>query len=230
MAIRVERRENHGVLVLDRPEKAHAYDRAHLDALAEGFEKLAQDYSVIVVQATGERAFCAGADLAALDQADPLDALDLRSQRVFTAIAHSPAITVAAVHGPAIAGGFELVLACDLRVVGPGARFRLPETRLGIIPSAGGTSRLTRLCGASVAKQVILAGRELDADDAVRFGLALERTPDPRARAHELAEMIAGRDPVALRLAKQIIDLDGDEARLTTERLSEAFLYSRRQP
>ena len=228
MPILVDIRDRVGLLTLDRPEKAHAYDREHLEALQRGLERLSAAVPVVVIQSTGERAFCGGADLSVVGSADPLDALDLYSQQVFTAIAHSPLVSIAAVHGAAIAGGCELALACDLRVVGPRARFALPETRLGLIPAAGGCTRLTRLVGPGRAKEVILGGASVDAQTAVDWGLAGRLVADPRAEALQLAASIAQRDPVALRLAKQIIDSTEDPRSLAAERMAEAVLYGRR--
>lgn len=219
-----------GLLTLDRPRCAHAYDRAHLLALRDGFRALgAAGARVVVVQSTGDRAFCGGADLRAMGQATPEDALDLLSQAVFAELADSPIVTVAAVHGAAIAGGCELALACDLRVVGPSARFALPETALGLVPAAGGCTRLARLVGQSIARQVILAGAVLSADQAVAFGLAMGPVADDaRAAARELAATVAERDPVALRLAKGILGMDGRHASLQAERVAEAVLYGRK--
>lgn len=229
MPIRTEQIEQIGVITLDRPDRAHAYDRAHLDALGEAVETLGRAVRVLVVRSTGDRAFCAGADLDEMKGADPLDALDLRSQAVFTALARCPAVSFAAVQGPAVAGGCELALACDLRVVGPNARFTLPETALGLIPSAGGCTRLTRLVGSSRTKMVILAGKAIDARQAVDWGLAVELAEDPFAAAMALARDIAKRDPVANRLAKMIIDRGEDAGSLDAERVSEAVLYGRKR-
>ena len=228
MSVRVDIREGTGLLLLDRPQKAHAYDREHLLALQAGFRELHAQVPVIVVGSTGDRAFCAGADLGAMADVDPLAALDLLSQLVFTEIHRATCVTIVAVQGAAVAGGCELALAADLRVVGPRASFSLPETSLGIIPSAGGCTRLTRLVGPSRAKQVILAGRKLDADTAVSWGLAMERRDDPLAAALELAATLRRRDPLAQRLAKQIIDRTEDAGSLDAERLAEALLYSQR--
>lgn len=218
-----------GVLTLDRPERAHAYDRAHLDALEAGLDALlAAGVRALVVESTGPGPFCGGADLTELSSAPPEAALDLRSQAVFDRIARAPVVSVAAVHGPAVAGGCELALACDLRIVGPAARFMLPETRLGLIPAAGGTTRLTRLLGPAIARQVILAGRIIDAPTALQWGLAMELDEDPRARARVLAADLATRDPVALRLAKELIAGDHAVRELSAERTAEALLYARR--
>lgn len=218
-----------GVLTLDRPSRAHAYDREHLLALQSAFFELADQVSVVVVQATGTGAFCGGADLRAMTSATPTDALNLLSQRVFAEIADSHVVTIAAVHGAAIAGGCELALACDLRVVGPHARFALPETSLGLIPAAGGCTRLSRLVGQSVARQVILAGTAISAAQAVRWGLATgDIVDDPRAEALRIAETISKRDPMALRLAKLVLGQDGRQPSLDTERIAEAVLYAQK--
>lgn len=229
MAVRVERVDGVGLLTLDRPQKAHAYDRAHLEALAAGFAELEGSVPVVVVQSTGDGAFCGGADLHELREVDPLAALDLRSQAVFTRIARSPVLTIAAVHGAAVGGGCELALACDLRIVGARARFALPELAHGLTPAAGGCTRLTRLVGPSIAKQVILFGHTLDADAAARCGLALGPVEDPRAEAKALAlRQVVERDPLAARLAKQVIDRSEDPASLEAERVGQSLLYHRR--
>ncbi|MDP6933250.1 MAG: enoyl-CoA hydratase/isomerase family protein [Myxococcota bacterium] len=229
MAIHMETRDQVGLLTLDRPEKAHAYDRRHLEAMAAALDDLDPSVRVLVVHSTGSGAFCAGADLDEMSQAEPEQALDLYSQRVFTALAHHAVVSIAVVQGAAIAGGFELALACDLRILGPLARFALPETSLGIIPSAGGTTRLTRMVGPARAKEVILGGRVLDAEAALDLGLGWEIVVDPLDRALELARHVSERDPVALRLAKQIIDRGEDASSLEAERVAEALLYSRKQ-
>jgi len=230
MSVRLEREGSIARIILDRPQRANAYDLAMLEALEAALDQaLAEpEHGALVIESAGQGAFCGGADLAQMKQADPLDALDLRSQAVFDRIARSPLVTVAAVHGAAVAGGFELALACDLRVASPQARFSLPETALGLIPSAGGCTRLTRLLGPSRAKQIILAGEVLDARTALEWGLIAALVPEPRQEAMALARKIAGRDRIALRLAKQIIDIDDDKPSLQAERVAEALLYSRK--
>ncbi|MCK6502917.1 enoyl-CoA hydratase/isomerase family protein, partial [Myxococcota bacterium] len=141
MSITARVQDGVGILCLDRPHRANAYDRAHLDRLEQALDEVVEAGArALLIEAAGDRAFCGGADLDELSRQGPLDALDLRSQRVFDRIARCPLVSVAAVHGPAVAGGCELALACDLRVVGPAATFSLPETALGLVPSAGGTT------------------------------------------------------------------------------------------
>ncbi len=223
--IQVERDGAVGHLVLNRPEKANAYDAAHLDVLLAGVNVL-HDCAVVLVTAVG-RSFCAGADLGELgarrEHADWKAALNLQSQRVFTAFARAPFVSIASVQGPAVAGGFELALACDLRVVGPAARFSLPETSLGIVPSAGGLTRLARLCGVSVAKGVVLGGRALDAAEAMTLGLAHRAGDDAVARAWALE--LATRSPEAQRAAKERLDVSESDLALLLERAAQALRY-----
>jgi len=229
MAIHLEKREGYGVLTLDRTAKANAYDRTHLDALEAGFIELSETFHVVVIRAAGDGAFCGGADLNEMRTASPEDARNLRSQSVFSTIARSPTVTIASINGAAVGGGCELTLAADIRIVGASARFRLPETSLGILPAAGGCTRLSRLVGASVAKQLILGGRTLSAAAAVQLGLAIELADDPDQAAFSLASELATRDPEALRLAKEIIDLGDETESLAAERTAQALLYARRK-
>lgn len=229
MSVHHEIESGLGILRLDSPRRANAYDAADLQAFEAGLEALLSGGArVIVVESSGEGAFCGGADLKGMASPDPLGPLDLASQRAFERLARAPAVSIAAVQGPAVAGGCELALACDLRVVGPRARFALPETALGLIPAAGGISRLGALLGTSIARQVILAGREIGAEQAVAWGLAIELHDDPRRQARQLARSIQARDPLALRLAKELIAGPGLQASLLAERLAESVLYGQR--
>jgi enoyl-CoA hydratase len=230
MTVRWERDGALAVLTLDRPARANAYDPAMLDAFERALDAILADPEVgaLVVEAAGAGAFCGGADLARMAETTPESALDLRSQALFDRLARAPLVSVAAVHGAAVAGGFELALACDLRIGSPQARFSLPETGLGLIPSAGGCTRLTRLVGPSRAKQLILGGYDLDARTALDWGLLAAVVEEPRQEARVTARRVAGRDKVALRLAKQVIDLGDTAASLQAERMAEALLYARR--
>lgn len=226
MAVHVEREGGIGVLRIDRPERAHAYDAAQLHALEAGILALV-DCAVVVVESTGDRAFCGGADLKAMAHVEPLAALDLLSQRVFTRLARFPGVVIAAVQGAAVGGGCELTLACDLRVAGPNARFSLPETRLGILPAAGGTTRLPRLVGVSRAKEIILGGREVDANTALSWGLVHRLVADPRAEARVWGAELLGRNREAQAFVKQLLDADESTAALARERTVQTILYAR---
>jgi len=217
-----------GHIRLDRPEKANAYDQAHLVALRDAFRALCAATSVVVISSTSARVFCAGADLDEMKLATPEDAKNLLSQAVFTEIARAPVVSMAVVDGPAVAGGCELALAADLRVIGANAAFRLPETRLGIVPAAGGCTRLTGLLGASVAKQVILGGEDITASQAVSWGLGREGGADAMSVAIDWAAQITNASPDARNAAKRIIDQAAEDASLLAERTAQAELYAKR--
>jgi enoyl-CoA hydratase len=217
-----------GILRLNRPSRANAYDPETLDAFAIGLDQLEVDCGVLLVEASGDGAFCGGADRSAYPMQRAKDALDLQSQRVFERIARSRLPSLVAIQGAAVAGGMELCLACDLRLVGNTARFSLPETGLGLIPAAGGTSRLPRLVGGSLARQMILLGRSLSAQEAVNCGLALGPYPDVRAEARNTALALLSRDQTATRLARQLLREADLEMALGAERLAEALLYEAR--
>ena len=226
MSLQVQRTGNVTTFLLDRPHKAHAYNRAMLEALDKALQIL--ETHVLVIGSTGNGAFCGGADLDEMKNATPEDAHRLYSQEVFQRIAESPAVSIAAIQGPAIAGGFELALACDLRVGGPNAQFALPEIRLGMIPSAGGCTRLPLLIGASRARSVILGGEPIHAQKAIDWGVIARLVEDPLHNAQDWATDIAEHDPEALCLAKKVLR-GGIEDRLELERLAQTVLYDRKK-
>lgn len=182
--------------------------RAELEALIEGTrEKPA--LRAVVITGAGDKAFCAGADLkerSTMDEEEVRTFLhDLR--RTFRALELSDKIFIAAINGAAFGGGTELALACDLRVIRPGAKMALTETRLAIIPGGGGTQRLPRLVGVATAKDLILTGRHVEAEEALRLGLVNRVAPsaDVVEAAVELAEQVAEGGPIALAAAKAAI-------------------------
>jgi enoyl-CoA hydratase len=177
------------VLRISRPERRNAIDGPTAEALQDGFERFcADDGARVLVVAGDETAFCAGADLKAIATLDPERA---GGPLGFTRL-ESPKPTIAAVSGWAVAGGFELALWCDLRIVAPGARFAFAERRWGVPLIDGGTQRLPRVIGMGRALELILTGRVVEAEEALSIGLANEIASDPVARALELAELLAG--------------------------------------
>lgn len=225
MALQITHNGPVTTVLLDRQSKAHAYDRALLEDLQSCLGDL--DCTVLVIGSTGQGAFCGGADLDEMKTASPQDARNLFSQAVFEDLAQHPAVSIAAVQGPAVAGGFELALACDLRLAGPKARFSLPEVQLGLIPSAGGCTRLPDLIGTGRAKEIILGGRSLNAPEALDWGLVARIEADPLAAAQSWAQKIAKSDPSALQAAKRV--LRGNPAdRLELERLAQSALYAQK--
>jgi len=171
------------------------------------------DWKVLHVR-SDQKVFCAGADLVqvrerfhAPDGPDCTYRFVARLQRLYQRLEQLPQVTLAEIGGAAMGGGLELALACDLRVVALEAKLGLPEARLGLIPGAGGTQRLTRLCGRSVASRLILGAEIVDGADAVRLGIAqwaVARAELP-ARAAEIARHIAGVPAPALRASKKCI-------------------------
>ena len=210
----IEQRDRIEVWTMNRPQAMNSLSIALLAALNEQLARLEglSDEALpwcVVLTGAGDRAFCAGADLKERKTmpADDVPAFVAGIGATMTRIADSCVPFVAAVNGYAFGGGTEAALACDLRVVGPGSSMGLTETRLGIIPGAGGTQRLPRLVGPGRAKSMILTGRRVGAEEAMGIGLAEFITGgDVLARALEVAAMICGCAPVAVRAAKEAID------------------------
>ncbi|MBA3866906.1 MAG: crotonase/enoyl-CoA hydratase family protein [Solirubrobacterales bacterium] len=188
--VRYERSGNAAVLTIDRPERRNAIDAAAARSLRQGFDAFEADAGarVLVLTGAGGEAFCAGADLKALD----LDVDDPAGPEGFTRLTPSkPAI--AAIDGWCLAGGLELALWCDLRIATPGSTFGFFERRWGVPLVDGGTQRLPRLLGLGRAMELILTGRPVDAEEAHRIGLVNEIAPpgEHLSRALDLAERIA---------------------------------------
>jgi enoyl-CoA hydratase len=164
----------------------------------------------VVVTGSGDRAFCAGSDIHEFEglRGRAAEGKLLLEKLVYRQLAELPMPTIAAIEGDALGGGLELALCCDLRVASSRARLGLPEVRLAVIPGSGGTQRLPRLVGPAWAKDLILTGRLLDADEALRIGLVNRVVPtgEARAAADAIAADIAARGPLAVREAKRLID------------------------
>lgn len=220
--VSVERTDGVAVVRLDRP-KANALSAALLAQLTEAAQALAADPPGAVVVWGGEKIFAAGADIGEFTSGedggtlvDPAEAVAVseRFRAALDAVAAIPRLTIAAVARYALGGGCELALACDLRVCGASARFGQPEILLGIIPGGGGTQRLARLVGASRAKDLILTGRQVGAEEALAMGLVNRVVADEEvfAEAQRLAAEVASGPVLAHALAKRAIDegLDGN--------------------
>ena len=210
--VKVEREGRVAWVILDRPDAANALSKALVRDLRAALAQLRHDPPVLILTGAGEKAFCAGADL------KERRAMTLDETRAFLAelnatvdeLATFPQMTIAALNGVAFGGGLELALACDLRVAAIGVEVGLPEVRLGIIPGAGGTQRLARLCGVAVAKELILTGRRLRVDSrrAQEMGLVngLAERAALREEALSWAREAATAGPLAVVQAKRAID------------------------
>ena len=212
------------VLSLNRPSKANAYTPRMLEAISQCWDQIEEEARVVIIASTGDGAFCGGADLQEMKQATAEDALNLLSQRVFDRVSRSTVLSIAAIQGPAVAGGFELTLACDLRVASSSAWFALPEVSKGLIPAAGGCTRLTALLGSSVAKGVILGGERISCEQGVSWGLIHRVSEPPFNEALKWAQELLHHDTLALKLAKRVLTAPS----LDAERLAEALLYEQK--
>jgi len=198
-------------LVINRPHRLNALTGEVLEALKAAVEALGHDPSVraILLRGAGEKAFCAGADLGDQAQMSPVDALALarRGQSLTNAIEKCGKPVVAALNGYALGGGFELALACDFRLAAARAEVGLPEVALGLIPAMGGTQRLPKLVGLAKAKEFILLGGRVKADEALRLGIVTAVYPNDQfdAEVRAFAERLARGAPVAQSLAKQAL-------------------------
>jgi enoyl-CoA hydratase len=204
--IRLEREEPIAVVRLDRPEQLNALSSELMLALVGALEDLDADEAVrCIVLAGDERAFAAGADIGELRDTATVDLYFGARLDLWDAIRSVRTPLVAAVSGYCLGGGCELAMACDLIVASETAQFGQPETGLGLMPGAGGTQLLARSIGKAKTMDVVLSGRFLAADEAERAGL-VARVVAPEAwleEAKALAREIAGKGPVAQRLAKE---------------------------
>jgi enoyl-CoA hydratase/carnithine racemase len=206
--VHVERRDDGVALVtLDNP-KVNALSRELLRQLEAAARDLTGDPPGAVVVTGGDRIFAAGADIA--EFGGPHEAREVGGgfRRALDAVAAIPRCVIAAISGFALGGGCELALACDLRIASERAKLGQPEILLGIIPGGGGTQRLARLVGPAKAKGLILTGRQVAADEALRIGLVDEVVPpdELHARALGLAAELARGAVVAQGLSKRAID------------------------
>ena len=213
MAIDLDKRGPIAVVTMNRPESLNAFDHRQLRLLAETFESIANDGSVrcVILTGAGERAFAAGADIKEMKDLDGVGGLAFGrlGHRATRSVEQLPQPVIAAVNGFALGGGCELALAADIRLASENAVFAQPEVSLGIPPGWGGSQRLPRLVGPGFASEMILSGRRVKADEALRVGLVNSVWPIDQLmpQATKLAEAIAANSPLAVRSAKQLISL-----------------------
>ncbi|MCD6582992.1 MAG: enoyl-CoA hydratase/isomerase family protein [Desulfuromusa sp.] len=218
----VEIKNGIAVVTLNRPKAMNALNEQTLFELQDAFISFTEDdaIQVIILTGSGEKAFVAGADIAAMQ---PLSALEARQfaklgHQVMRHIEACPKPVIAAVNGFALGGGCELALGCDIRIVAENARFGQPEVNLGVIPGFGGTQRLARLIGKGRALELIFTGAMIDAAEAYRIGLANKVVPLDQLfdTAKKMAETIISKGPYAVQLAKEAVrnglELDLDRA------------------
>jgi len=209
MSVHLARQEEFAVITLDRQEALNALSSAVLRELAQAFDQVAaSEARALIITGAGPKAFCAGADI------KELTGRSLTEQRrdaafgqaVLARLDTPPMPSVAAINGYAFGGGLELALACTFRVAVPTARMGLPEIKLGLIPGYGGTQRLPRAVGEARALEMILCGRTVEAEEALRIGLVHRIADgDPVQAAIAFARGFSGYGLPALRLARDAI-------------------------
>ena len=217
MTVEVERPSAHvAEVIMNRPETLNALSTDQVRRLGHVATQLAADdqVSAVIISSALERAFCVGADL---KERRGMSNDDLRRQRpvfeeAFVALRGLPVPVIAAVEGFAMGGGCELALSCDLIIASATAIFGLPEVGLGLIPGEGGTQLLPRRIGLNRAADMVLTGRRVGAEEALRIGLADRLVPEGTARtsALEVAKDIAIKSPISLRLAKRALRQGAD--------------------
>jgi enoyl-CoA hydratase len=205
------------ILTLNRPEKRNALSFSMLEQLEAKLEEAASDDAVLAVIFTGagDKAFSAGMDLGLLFEhlsSQPSGAQIRRVQRelqeLFSSLEHLQKPTIAAIEGVCVGGGFELALACDLRVASSASMFGFPEAKIGMIPDLGGTTRFPRLVGPAIAKEWIFTGKSYPAVRALELGVINELVVPGEAlvRAKFIAKEICANGPSAIAWAKKVID------------------------
>jgi enoyl-CoA hydratase/carnithine racemase len=215
--LKVEVRGNVALLTIDNPA-ANTWDVESLPALKDLVAKLNADRNIyaLVITGAGEKFFSAGADLKLFADGDPKTAGDMARffGEGFEALADFRGVSIAAINGFAMGGGLEVALACDIRIAEEQAKMALPEAKVGLLPCAGGTQRLSWLVGEGWAKRVILCGERLDAATAERIGLVEEvvGTGESLERALALAEQVGEQSPTSVRMCKTLIHTAREKA------------------
>lgn len=212
--IRIERPAPQVALVrIDRPEKRNALSVALRRELIAALQELDADTGVrAIVLAGAPKVFAAGADLAEIGGVGAIDMVLRDTLSLWNAIGRLQTPWVAAVRGLAFGGGFELALHADLIVAGEGARFGLPEIKVGLMPGGGGTQRLLRLVGRQRTLKLLLTGDAMDATEALALGIVSEVVPDDQVdtAAVALAARIAAMPPLAVRQIRDVVNAGAD--------------------
>jgi enoyl-CoA hydratase/3-hydroxyacyl-CoA dehydrogenase len=223
-------------LTINRPDRLNTLSSQTFDDLERALMELAKDDEVrcLVVTGAGDRAFSAGADLASFsDVSKPIRVWQFsrHGQAVMNRVADFPKPTLAAINGHCFGGGLELALACDFRIAAKRAQLGLTEVNLGLVPGAGGTQRLVRMLGQAKAKELVLMGARLTADEAGAIGLVTKAVENEAfaAEVRRFAEKLATQAPIAVRLAKALLNRGPDtpiDAALEMEALAFGLVVS----
>jgi len=201
-----------GLITLNRPESLNAFNRKMVLELSQVLGQIAGQpgIRVVILTGAGDKAFAAGADIRELETFSPTEArgFALQAKEMDSKIEALGKPVIAAINGVAVGGGLEVALACDLRIASAKARFGQPEINLGLIPGGGGTQRLSKAIGLIQAKEWILTGEMVSAEEAFSLGLVNKVVPSEElmSEAKRLAEKLAQKSPIALALAKSALN------------------------
>lgn len=215
--------EGIAVIRINRPEVRNALNSNVRELLAEHFRALGNDETTrCIILTGGEKVFAAGADIRDMVDRTPIEIMARRGEQLWAPIAACSKPVIAAVNGYAFGGGCELAMHADIIIAGEGASFGQPEVRVGIMPGAGGTQRLTRAVGKFRAMKMLLTGEPVTARDALAMGLVSEVVPDADVfdAALRVAKVIAGMPPLAVVQIKETV-LAGQDASLETAMMLE---------
>ena len=210
--IKVERDQNALWIVLNRPQRLNTFNDVMLEELADMLETAERDPTVkcVVIIGDGDRAFSAGADVSMFPKATPVKAEEFSraGQRTFGKVEEMTKPVIAAINGFALGGGLELALACDFRIAAEHAELGSPEISLGLIPGWGGTQRLVRIIGLPRAKELVMLGNRLKADEALRIGLVHKVVHFDKLRQEvaDMAKKLSEGPPVAMKYAKHALN------------------------
>lgn len=218
--LKIAQSEGLCTLTISAPKSLNALNSTILNEMSHFLDNIPSEVRVLIITGDGEKSFVAGADISEMATLNPEEgtAFGRRGAEVFRKIETLSIPVIAAINGFALGGGCELAMACDIRICSSNARFGQPEVGLGIIPGFSGTYRLAKLVGMGMAKQLIFAGKNIKADEALRIGLvnAVYEPQDLIPEAMKLASAISANAPVAVAYAKKCIneeyDLNADEA------------------
>ena len=222
-----EKSEGIATITLNRPEALNAFSKEVVEEILQALEDIRRDENVRVVILTGagEKAFSAGADIKAMIGINPLKAreLSLMGEKLCVSFENLEKPVIAALNGYALGGGMEVAMSCDIRIASENVRMGQTEINIGLIPGWGGTQRLTRLAGRGKAKELVFTGRMIDARTAEQLGIVNMVVPADKFRetVRQFALELAAKAPVALKIAKALIDKGADiglESALALER------------
>jgi len=212
--IKIEIIDKIAILKLDRADKLNALNNKMIEEIVNALQELNADNNVRIIVISGEgKAFCAGGDL--------VEASEMRksassynwiqnAQKIQITLEESPKIILCSINGAALGGGMELALACDIRIASSNAVFAVPEINVGLLPCGGGMSKLSNLIGLGRAKEMVLTGRKVSAEEALSIGLVSEVVDHDKLkhRTMELAQELANKPPLAVALAKETMNMN----------------------